>query len=541
MLIVRKLSQKKIYVKDWMRFRPYEQFSKYDKSYTEVANEVLDILMEYESWFKKPTYGIKELKELAVIITSYFEDFINEIGLWKAFVSFNKKELGYYLPFYPMDEYDPEYLNPEDFSFLIWHYMSWKEDVWYGPDAPNYLDLGQDLYNFLEPQVEDVPTTNFYKKFFTLSTDDNFFVVKKKIRWLAMDSYITGPEFSKQLEEKIEEFLEENPDYKAPDLFGQILYAFQDDYIYDKRSALSALSALDWFREVAICSSQMKENLSNLHKRLMSGFLYKGASGNYHVFEHVQTQRKFEVVKQSFSSMAGIKPGFYCILTLIQWNGEWWMTGTVMSGGELPPAELERIKKDWSGVPFYIYTEEQQNRIWEDVKNMEAHFLDFFGERVVVFKDHKELEAAMKASNEVYNAKYATGELSEERKKELKEKYGISGDEVDMNFGFEEGEGVGTAFVPGEGMIIESSTPRVIQLLNSDELDREHKRELFDRLVFDLHPLSAEFLLKNYPTKNVVFPISVSKVDAIREFKFIKRYHNPNEFAPPVPKQRLVV
>ena len=533
--------KKKIYVKDWMKFRPYEQFSNYDKAYAKIANQVLEILLEHTYWFKSPRFSNDELKELAIILTSYFEDFISEIGIWQAYINFNQKTLGYYLPFYTLDEYDSTYLNPEDFTFIVWHYMSMKKDIWYAPDAPALADIGDDLYNLLEPLIEKVPTTDFYQDFFRIPEDVNFFEVKQKLSWFALDSYLLGPEFSEKLKAGIEEYVEENPEVADSNTLPYLLYSSQDDYIYVKRSQLSAISTVEWFKEVAICSPGMRQNIAKLYQRVIGLFIYEGEDSSHYLFEHLQTERKINLVKQSVSSVANIEPGFVCFLQTVPWQGEWWMTGSLMSMGAVPPKQLEEEKKDLSEVSFHIYTKEQQEMLKINIQKMEKNFTEFFGQHIFFAKNQKELNEALSGNNRAYNAKHGKGEVTVKRRLELKEKYGYSEENLlNADLQLDDVDGLAAIFIPGIGIIIEPKLSKVIHLLNREKIESSDEvRALFDWLIHELHPYTANYVLKHNPTRNLEFPIRISKVDPIKSFDFLKRYHMPQDFAPPIPTTKL--
>jgi hypothetical protein len=100
--------------KDWMEYRPYEHFStQYDGYYLKLANRVFDSLNSPQIFLREFLHR-EELVELSVILSSWFEDYANEIGLWATFTRKNKDLHGFFLPFYALQDYDPEAINVED-------------------------------------------------------------------------------------------------------------------------------------------------------------------------------------------------------------------------------------------------------------------------------------------------------------------------------------------------------------------------------------------------------------------------------------------
>ena len=53
----RKLTKNRIYVKDWMERKPYDNFTPYDQYYTDIANEIWKILAKYDVFFKRQKLG----------------------------------------------------------------------------------------------------------------------------------------------------------------------------------------------------------------------------------------------------------------------------------------------------------------------------------------------------------------------------------------------------------------------------------------------------------------------------------------------------
>ena len=117
----RRTSADKVYIKDWMTFKPYDVHTSYDLHYLKIANDIYEGILVVKNK-KVFAFDIPAPKMLACIIPSYYEDYVSEIGIWKAFTSDNEELYGYYLPFYESEEYDPDYINPKDIAYLIWHF-----------------------------------------------------------------------------------------------------------------------------------------------------------------------------------------------------------------------------------------------------------------------------------------------------------------------------------------------------------------------------------------------------------------------------------
>ena len=206
----KKPGQPKVVIQDWMALRPYDAHSDYDLHYLRIANKI------YERIFNSgyPGSYIPEAPDpamLACIIASYYEDYVCEIGIWKAFTSRNKELYGYYLPFYESEQYDPGYINPEDISYLLWHFWGKWNDTFFAPDWELFTTLGRKIYDYLEPMLDNALGTDFYERFFTVKGDEDFFDVKERLKWFAEGSYLFATDLYFDRKEKI---LAEKPEYQ---------------------------------------------------------------------------------------------------------------------------------------------------------------------------------------------------------------------------------------------------------------------------------------------------------------------------------------
>lgn len=539
----KRLRRKQIYITDWLKWKPYKNFIGYDKAYVEIANEVLSLIKSYHSWFDSFEFSDGDLKTLAIIVTSYFEDFINEIGIWDAFTRRNRKLYGYYLPFYDMRDYDPEYLNPQDFSFLVWYFMNVTKDKMYGPDAPDILALGDDLYDLLEAKIDEANATGFYDEYFNIADDIYFFELKTRLKWFATHSYLLGFEFGKQIKIDVLKFLEEERDEIPVENAGQMAYALEEDYLYIKRSVLSAFSTPEWFSETADCSAKMKRQIVDLHKRIMGAFQYEGHSTNHYRFSHLQTDKIVEVNKESVTiDLKNTQKGDMHLLTLVKWNDDWWLTGTLMSWGQVDKKSLEKQKADFNSIPFYIYSEEQQKKIKEDTDFMYRQFVEYFGKRLVFFKNETALQTAVNGFMKFYsNQQVADKKAMEKARQKFEERYPEEHGELDFSdLDWESGSGNAAVFVPGIGLAFTPAISKVIALMQKEHLTPQESIDLFYSLLGKyMDPSTAGYLLEHFPTKNLRFPIPASDVDAFQHAEFFMRYLNPHEFGEPIPNMRI--
>jgi len=118
--------KKVIFPKDWIQLQPYEVADMTDQYYTNIANQIYEIIMAtgYDKHFDTKD----EVKHLALCIAAYFEDVISQTKIWETFAEECKRRYGRYIPFYTDEntEYYPDEINEADIKFLLWHHAQYR-------------------------------------------------------------------------------------------------------------------------------------------------------------------------------------------------------------------------------------------------------------------------------------------------------------------------------------------------------------------------------------------------------------------------------
>lgn len=90
----------KIFIKDWLRLKPYNKQNPTDLYYLKVANEVKKAFVKFGGFgLYKEINNENLVNSFSCFLTSYFEDVISKTGIWDAFVSLHSKMYGKKLPF----------------------------------------------------------------------------------------------------------------------------------------------------------------------------------------------------------------------------------------------------------------------------------------------------------------------------------------------------------------------------------------------------------------------------------------------------------
>lgn len=340
--------------------------------YLRLSNRVFEALNASD--FLRGIIAREHTVELAVELASWFEDYANEIGLWATFVRKNKELHGYELPFYNLDDYDPDDMNPEDIAYLVWHFCCNATNKIFSPDNADLLKMADALLETFDEVLDEAPGTDFYDDFLHIAPDIYFFNLKSKLYWLAFQCYLTAPEMRREMDEAVRKLLEEKNDLlRAYDDPNKLIYTMQDDYLYKKCSSFLAFTMPDWLAEVARCpDDSLHDDIRKLSRRVLGEFVYEAYEGDYYKFRYLHTKRLF-LVQQESVTLKGISLGELVLTSIVEWRGEWWVTGTIANLGNAEFALKNTNKKfDPSTVSFYAWPEEQQQVLRDTASNMEG-------------------------------------------------------------------------------------------------------------------------------------------------------------------------
>jgi Protein of unknown function (DUF3843) len=504
---------------DWMNYRPYKVFvPSYDGFYLRLSNEVFNVLNAphnpMNSRFSRP-----EIIELSVILTSWFEDFANEIGLWATFLRQNKALHGYWLPFFPLEHYDPEDMNQEDVHYLIWHYCCKASDRFYTVDSPPFQSMAAEVLELFDEIFDDAPGTDYYEAYLKINHDANFFDVKYKLGWIAFGNYLIAPEFKKQLDKQVKDL-----DHQKSVLDPQkMTYTLQNDFLFRTRSSFLAFSVPEWLTAVGQYPDTLSNDIRNLSKYIISEFIYEKSEGIVYHFRQMETNRLFEVHQESVT-MKGINWGDIVFTTIVEWQGTWWVTGTIVGFGQAKPDD----KNYPARTPFYARPEEDQQMIRETTDTMERLHVDYYGSYIIFLKNQADTQTVIQGFNDYYNEFITNSNASQKAP-------------ADLIFHSPSEAGkqrVAICFDPGRGPMISPVVAEVAYLLEQDTLTDDQEAMLF----FDLFSMNSiaiiQQLLARFTARNLRWPVAMeSPIES--HLDFLCRFYNPNSFGNPIPNTTL--
>jgi hypothetical protein len=524
-----------ISVTDWVKYKPYQSPNlTYDKHFAALATKVLGILNKQESWFKQYDLGRENRRELAIRLTSYYEDFISDIGIWRAFTRYNEELYGYPVPFYDLEDYATDYINYDDIAFILWHYVSTNNDDYIiAPDHVSIQILTDLLFDLFENDIEDAPATDFYDQFFTISDDFDFFEFKTRIKWFSLGSYLMGIDFSKSEAEQMEIAKKEmkKGTYRdiPPDMIAKMLYSFQDTYLFRKRSTYSALNAPEWLARVARCSDKKRAEIAEMCYWIDGSFWLDGQNEAQIHVKHVQTKQSFWIDKTSIQkSVPNLGKNTLLTMHCVKWNGVYQMSGAMQASEETDAKAIEKMER----TPVKCAWMQSENSLTiarETTEKMYDAFVEFFGSPLVTFDNAHQMHQKEREYMAYYDKKLVE---SDEKVRENRKKLGnIEHEEVEfpdswLNSKHDEA----MFFNKNEGLMFFHEVREIIQYLTANTLSKKESMLLFSYIVKDYSPKLGRYLLETYGAKNLIFPIESTKMDVLTYLDFFWRLHSPEEF-----------
>lgn len=520
-----------IFVSDWLKLKPYQKHTKYDELYTQIANELYELIAPVSAWFEQEV-SKSDAKMIALNLSQYFEDIIGELGIWRTFTNMNQDLYGYVLPFYESDEYEIGDINPEDIQFLLWYYYSMIHDVTYAPDVPIFKTQSIKIYNHLN-KYEDVLVSDYFESYYTIKDSDNYFDIKTKAAFIITSNYLLNMEATAYFNTQMQEVNEEIQEHMDT---GQLLYLLQEEAMYNKNYEINALSVLEWLSHLAVCAEPTREKIRNLSKRVTGEFVFVGKTKQYYLFEHWYTKRPFKVWKESMSpSKEQINIGTVSTMNLVFWDEKWWLSGVMVGGID----EHKRKKESWQSArySFYANSEEHQKQLLNATALGYETFVKVFGSDVYfaaspeqyVKTQERYIRANMKASQRK-NDNSLSDEAIEAYIQRLLEPLPRQADQFQ--------EGVVLIYIENQGITLHPSYAEVVGYLEQEDLDRAGREELYDLLMMDFPSKLTQHFMDRYPMDNLAFPISHSKLDVVKYWKFLHRYHSAGYYSPKTPNMR---
>ena len=248
--------KKIIFPKDWIQLQPYDVADMTDQYYTNIANQIYEILITagYDKDFDKK----EDVKHLALCIAAYFEDVISQTNIWETFTEECKRRYGRYIPFYTDEqtEYYPDEINEADIKFLLWHHVQYRimDEQVLNPIFGKLEYAAKKIFSLLEQEYETAPENERFHN--AICNEDgietDFDRYRELLIWFHNYCYFNIGNLER-VKEQVNSSIEDGDGLDEIQIMATSACI---DSIMEGRYNLLSLTALEWFK--LICKKHPK-------------------------------------------------------------------------------------------------------------------------------------------------------------------------------------------------------------------------------------------------------------------------------------------
>ncbi|MEM9848127.1 MAG: hypothetical protein AAF847_09585 [Bacteroidota bacterium] len=102
-------------------------------------------------------------------------------------------------------------------------------------------------------------------------------------------------------------------------------------------------------------------------------------------------------------------------------------------------------------------------------------------------------------------------------------------------------DGVAIVSIENIGQVFVNSYSEAVEYLEKESPTYDEVGDLYDMLIVNYEPEVTEYLLQNYPNKNLVLPVLGGKeLDVSKYWKFLHRYANPEVYDKRLPLIKML-
>ncbi len=449
----------KIYLSDWLMFKPYEKQAPTDMYYLKLGNRVKNALEKSMLHSILSTYlpneNInEELNRLACFLTSYFEDLISETNLWCAFFTKHQQMYSKPLPFYDTTDYYEGEINQQDVNFLIWYFVNCVQDENYiEPVQPFLKDAAEKVMVELEAAWETAPENENLQAYYRIDEfEKDYYKVKQFTETILFYSYLFFPDTGLKAIDRQQSIQDDKRSAENQEMF---LYDDLTSYVHAAKTQLLSMSGQEWAAAILGEQHQLSEALLKMSKRLTGLFLYKGQDEEYVHIEHIASSKKFAVTIQSIQGAHLLKEiDTIVCMGIIKWKKQWWFSGAMFQQ-PYSAAIVSEQKKSQQSIKAVNFLDEYK-RAEEATQKYLKYFLQFNKGSQIAFMPTNKIDEFVVDFYQFYNNTIRFASKENEEKYEKMEKQGainnFAGHQYFSNLGEDSPESGLVFFNPKSGL-----------------------------------------------------------------------------------------
>ncbi len=521
---------KRIYIKNWVALKPYDNHSITDNYYLKICNEVNNVLfLEYgevlANYLDEDEIGL-----MSCFLVSYFEDIISETNIFRAFTNIHQNLYGKRLPFYNTTEYYEDEINIQDIQFLIWYFLNTIQmEQFINPNHAVFYNMANDIILILDKEYEYAPENRVLKKYYTLAENEtDFYKAREVIDIVLFRSYFFYTDAYAALKEKEEEIINNCEDNKN---LVSYLQNNRDAVLHSTYTRLLSLQGKEWVAEILGDKHPLYKDFINISPKINGYFFYKGQDKNTIFLEHIASGKKFKLTKKSFDDGDMLTEiDSIIFIGIVLWKEEWWFSGiffTVDFNADLVLNEKNSMHSRGS-VNFLDHKDAQ---VEKSLKLQYNAFLDFNNGKQIAFLPAGKVNDFAKEYVAFYNNSLKLSKREIRKAKERSKKDGFfreKNDELEFDDSFE------TALIffnPKSGLEIAFEVNSAFPFKENKYFEPKKSKEHLLRL-FMSEELSTEltlFCVDNFKDKLPYFQTEEGKF-LLNDLDFLLRFFKGSQY-----------
>ena len=371
-----------IFTKDWMTLHPFAQSDETDLYYANIADKVYALVEDSE--YAKLMRNKGNMIYLSLCLTSWFEDVISQLGIWKAFSTECKRRYGTYIPFYDTDgSYSQDDINLADVKFLLWHHVQqlYFDDRFIFPNMKGLDALAEEVFSLFDAEYETAPENTRLHSLLCEGelTGKEFYQYRDVLKWLHFGCYFNVGN-GKKMQQEMQKIMPMVNDRMQADITA---YGVQNDLISNSRSNLLSLTTPEW---MALISRQhpKRQIWAEAKSQEFSYYTIEREDDEYIYLKDLVTgEKNINVCKASIQmrDFSGLIKNKSAITLCLFWYGNcWWQNGIMadMNDKKITKASVaeEKAKREHTS----------EKAIYDNFKKATG------GKWYAIFKDNAEFE-----------------------------------------------------------------------------------------------------------------------------------------------------
>ena len=427
------MKNKKVYIDDWMEFKPYDKHSSTDLYYLKIANEVQFAIQSSDYCDQLYTYFDEDdIVNLSCFLTSYFEDIISETNVWNSFVSLHNKIYNKRLPFYDTSDYLEYEINIQDIRLLFWYFFNTTlKDAFVSPYINLFESVALNVFDVFDAAWEYAPENRILKSCYHIKTEiEEFYDARKYVDLVLFKTYLFFPDSLKELLQAEEDI------YLGKREVMKLKFQLdmqRDELLHHTKTKLLAFNGKDWAVEIIGSQNLVNDDVWDFSQKLTGFFLYKGQDDFSISLEYISTGTRFSITKKSFDiSFDDDSFDSIFFIGIVMWKNEWWFSGVMAKYG-VNPEIVENEKTNIESKLKVNFLNSEKHNLNEILESQVESFKLFNDGYQVAFLKSSEVNHFVNSFIEFYNKSLHLSVTEKKRSKSYFKRIGLTEEKIDFD------------------------------------------------------------------------------------------------------------